>query len=69
MKQQNDRIKELERELEENKELIEELEGDVDADEGDEFRSGHSFGKYMMAKGKQEEILNEINKIKKEQGL
>jgi hypothetical protein len=41
------------------------LEGDVNADKDDEFWSGISFEKYMVAKGKREEILNEINKLKK----
>jgi hypothetical protein len=69
MKQEDDRIKELEKELEKQKELMEEFEGDVDANEGDEFWSGMSFGKYMVAKGKCGEIQDEIDKIKKEQGL
>lgn len=63
----DDRIKELEKKLEKQKELVKELEGDVEADKDDEFWSGMSFGKYMVAKGKCTEILDEINKIKKEQ--
>jgi len=63
---QDERIKELEKELEKNKELVEELEGDLESNEDDEFWRGHYFGKFMVAKGKQEEILNEINKLKKE---
>jgi len=69
MRQEDVRIRELEKELEKQKELVEEFEGDLEANEDDEFWSGMYFGKYMVAKGKCEEILDEINKIKKEQGL
>jgi len=63
----NEKLIELEKKLEANNELIEELEGDLEADKDDEFWSGMSFGKYMIAKGKRDEIISEINKIKKEQ--
>jgi predicted RNase H-like nuclease (RuvC/YqgF family) len=65
----DDKIRELEKKLEEQKELVEEFDGDLEADKDDEFWSGMAFGKYMVAKAKHAEILDEINKIKKEQGL
>ncbi len=65
----DDKIRELEKELEENKELIEELEGDLESNKDDEFWHGHYIGKYFVAKGNHEEILDKINKIKKEQEL
>ena len=58
-------IKKLEIELKENKELIDELEGDYAMDGGDEFWGQFIFGKIMGAKQKQAEILEKIYKIKK----
>jgi len=62
-------MRELEKELEDNKELIEELEGDLEANKDDEFWHGHYIGKHFVARGKRDGILNEINKLKKQQEL
>jgi len=58
-------LKKLEQKLDENKELVDELEGDLEAEKGDDLGTSLVFGKLMVAQGKQKEILDKINKIKK----